>query len=85
MIACEPWGCQRRPQPSMPNSATDSANRGVVSRRWSAPQARNSLKRRRPALGGVGRVRLEGCCSVHLSYGRVTAQQPNTRRLRVES
>ena len=52
------------------NSATNSAKRGVASRCWLAPGGANSLKTQRPALACAGRVRLEGCCSIHLSYGR---------------
>jgi hypothetical protein len=59
------WGCWK-PR----NSAWNSANAGVVSRRWPMRAARKSLKTQRPALASAGRVRLEGCCSIHLSYGR---------------
>ena len=47
-----------------------SANAGVVDRRRQLQATPNSLKTQRPALACAGRVRLEGCCSIHLSYGR---------------
>jgi hypothetical protein len=56
------------------NSATNSANAGVASRLWPRWTARKSLKTQQPALARAGHVRLEGCCSIHLSYGRALLQ-----------
>src|SRR5438105_847455 len=65
-------------------SATNSANAGVAGQRWPLLRNRKSLKTRRPASPTAGRVRLEGCCSIHLSYGRdVTAEELNARVLLV--
>jgi len=52
------------------NSATNSANASVAGRCRRVTRAANSLKTQRPALGSAGRLRLEGCCSILLSYGR---------------
>jgi len=75
---------QRNTQDLGANSVTNSVNAGVAGQRWLLLRNRKSLKTRRPASITAGRVRLEGCCSIHLSYGRdVTAEELNARRLLV--